>query len=92
MSIYLWLIEVLLAALWIYSLFAVIFPKEVVKFTIDKFNRQLKFYAFKADVRPTKRSASLIRWGHSVVLIVLTIYIALIYSFGEKFLLMLFNY
>lgn len=89
MSIYLWLAEAILGVLWLYCLYAIMYPKDTVGMTIDKFNRQLDFYALKAVIKPTKRSTSVIRWGHFMVMVIVTLYMILIYLFGTQFLVMM---
>ena len=59
---------------------------------VDKYERAMDFYGFKATIKPTKRSLSVIRLGHLGVLLLLTIYMIAVYLYGEKFMLTLFNY
>ena len=86
MSIYLLVVQLFFAVLWLYSLYAVMNPKSVVEFTIDRYERALKFYGFKATIKPTRRSETVIQRGHMVVLAILTIYIMLVFLFGNYFL------
>ena len=86
MSTYLWFIELLLAACWGYSLYAALNPARTVKFTIERNMSAMKFYDFKASIKPSKRSAKIIQKGHILVLIMLTIYMALVYLFGNAFM------
>lgn len=90
MSIYLLVPQLLLIILWIYCLYAVLNPKKVVAFTVDRYLRLMGFYCFKATIRPTKKSVNTIRNGHLAVLLIITIYILLIFVFGKEFLRLLF--
>lgn len=86
MNIFQWIIEIGLAALWAYSLYASLNPEATVDWTIERYERMMKFYGFKATIKPTKRSAVIIRKGHLVVLTLLTIYMALVYLYGNAFM------
>jgi hypothetical protein len=86
MNIFQWILEVFLAVLWLYSLYAVLNPAKTVKFTIDRNMKAMKFYGFKASIKPTKKSAGLIQKGHVLVLVLLTIYMAAIYLYGNAFM------
>ena len=89
MSIYLWIAEMILACVWGYSLYAILNPKRTVEFTIDRNMSAMKFYDFKAMIKPTKKSEKIIQKGHMVVLALVTLYMALIYMYGNAFLLQL---
>ncbi len=90
MSIYLLVPQALLVILWIYCLYAVLNPKKVVAFTVDRYLKSMGFYSFKASIKPTKKSVNRIRNGYLAVLIIITIYILLIFFFGREFLSRLF--
>jgi hypothetical protein len=89
MNIYQWSVEILLAVFWVYSLYAALNPEATVKFTIRRNMSAMKFYGFKASMKPSKRSENIIQKGHIIVLILLTIYMALVYLFGNTFMLQL---
>jgi hypothetical protein len=90
MSIYLLVPQLLLVILWIYCLYAVLNPKKIVAFTVDRYLQSMGFYCFKASIKPTKKSVNRIRNGHLAVLILVTVYILLIFVFGKEFLHRLF--
>jgi len=87
MNIYQWAVEALLGILWVYSLYAILNPAKTVKFTIDRNMKAMKFYKIKASMKPTKKSESIIRNGHILVLVLLTVYMAIVYLFGNAFML-----
>jgi hypothetical protein len=75
------LIELFLISLWLYSLYAIFFADRVVFWTIQRYENLMKFYAFDSVIKPTYQSVKIIRFGHIIIFIVLTIYIVLVYSF-----------
>ena len=86
MNIYQWIAEIFLGVLWIYCLYAALNPARTVQFTIDRNMKAMKFYKFKASMKPTKRSMAIIRNGHILVLVILTIYMAIVYMYGNAFM------
>ena len=79
MFLYLVIAELFLVLLWGWSLYAIINPKEVVAWTIDRYERNMKFYGFDAKIKASKRSARIIRTGHILVLVLLTVYIVMLF-------------
>lgn len=86
MNIFQWVIEVFLGVLWLYSLYAALNPAATVEWTVDRYVRMMKFYGFKASIKPTKKSSAIIRNGHLMVLVLLTIYMVLVYVYGNAFM------
>ncbi len=86
MSIYLLAVQLIFAILWMYCLYAVTNPKNVVDFTIDRYERAMKFYGFKASIKKTRKSEDIIKKGHMAVLVILTIYILLVFLFGNAYM------
>jgi hypothetical protein len=70
--------EILLAILWGYSLYAVMNPKKIVEFTLDRSKRSMKFYGFIATIKPTKKTTKILLKGHLIVLFLLTIYLIVV--------------
>ncbi|MFH0886655.1 MAG: hypothetical protein V1843_00655 [bacterium] len=79
MFLFLLISELFLVLLWGWCLYAIINPKEVVAWTVERYENSMKFYGFQAKIKPTKRSARIIRTGHLLVLILLSVYIVLLY-------------
>jgi len=86
MNIYLWTAEILLGLIWIYSLYAISNPERTLKFTIERTIKTMKFYKIKATMKPTKRSAEILRNGHILVLLLATIYMIIVYLYGDAFM------
>jgi hypothetical protein len=74
-----------LLLLWGYCVYAITHPKDLVKFTLDRSKRMLKFYGFKGAISATNKSAEILVRGHIFVLVLLTIYIIGIVFFGSTF-------
>jgi hypothetical protein len=70
--------EAILGILWLYCLYAVMNPKRVVEFTVERSLRTMKFYGFKASITPTKKTTAVLFKGHLLILLVLTIYLIII--------------
>ncbi|MFC1767967.1 hypothetical protein ACFLZ2_05460 [Candidatus Margulisiibacteriota bacterium] len=86
MSYYLWILQAFLALLWVYSLYAVMNPKKVIVFTIERQEKALKFYGLEAEIRATEKTEGIIKRGHMIVLVILTVYIFLVFLFGNQFI------
>jgi hypothetical protein len=70
--------EALLAVAWAYCLYAVLNPKKVVKFTVERSLKSMKFYGFIASIKPTKRTQTILLKGHLFVLLLVTVYLVII--------------
>ncbi|MFC1560047.1 hypothetical protein ACFL4F_02955 [Candidatus Margulisiibacteriota bacterium] len=86
MSYYLWILQAFLALLWVYCLYAVMNPKKVIAFTIERQEKALKFYGLEAEIRATEKTEGIIKKGHMIVLGILTVYMLLVFLFGNQFI------
>jgi hypothetical protein len=75
--------------LWAYCIYAILNPKKTLEFTLDRTKRMMKFYGFKGAITATKRSQGVLFRGHLVVLVLLTIYLLVLYMFGNAFMCLL---
>lgn len=85
MSIYIWALELFLLLLFIHSVNAIINPDKIIQWTIDRYKSMLNLYGFECEIKPTAKSAKIIRYGHLVVAVVLLFYIMLLLAFGLKY-------
>lgn len=70
--------EAFLGVLWIYCIYAVLDPERIVKFTLERSERTMKFYGFNATIKATKKSKDIIFKGHLVALVILSFYLFLV--------------
>ena len=85
MPIYLWVLELFLLILLIHSINAVINPEMIVRWTVERYRRILKFYCFECEIKPSPRSVGVIRIGHLIVAVVLVLYMVLIVVFRQYY-------
>ena len=73
-----WVLEVFLLLLLIHSINAIINPEQITQWTIERYKRILKFYCFECEIKPSPKTAQVIRYGHLVVAILIVLYMVLI--------------
>jgi len=70
---------VFLGLLLVYCVYAIMNPKKVVKFTLERMMGTAEFYGCKMSVKATKKTADILKRGHMAVLFIIVLYLIVLF-------------